>query len=155
MVGQEATGNTAQERLDAAVVDAYARRVAGEPATDADDTLDAEIAAAELAAYAQLHRRVADLPLPEVAPGVRSVVLTAAALGAQEHAARRRQQAPLARLLVWLMRPGPLMALATGGDASLRLKRSAALSSTGPVPNVPVVLPSPTWMVPPEMVVEP
>ena len=99
MVGQEATGNTAQERLDAAVVDAYARRVAGEPATDADDTLDAEIAAAELAAYAQLHRRVADLPLPEVAPGVRSVVLTAAALGAQEHAARRRQQAAAQRPL--------------------------------------------------------
>ncbi len=113
MTRRQATENAAQERVDAAVVDAYERRVAGQAATAEDDALEAEIAAAELSAYVSLHQRVADLPQGDVALGVRSVVLTAAALGAQEHAARLHAQSPLVRALSWIMRPGPLLAAVT------------------------------------------
>ncbi len=113
MTRRQATENTAQERVDAAVVDAYERRVAGHAATAEDAALEAEIAAAELSAYVSLHQRVANLPQGDVALGVRSVVLTAAALGAQEHAARLNAQSPLVRALSWIMRPGPLLAAVT------------------------------------------
>jgi hypothetical protein len=98
--------------MDAAVVDAYERRVAGQADAGLDAELQAEIAAAELQAYVTLHQRVAGLPRAEVASSVRAVVLSAAAQGADEHVARRRQESPLVRLLIGLMRPGPLMALA-------------------------------------------
>ncbi len=110
---QQATENTAQERVDAAVVDAYERRIAGQAPTAEDAALEAEIAAAELSAYVTLHQRVAGLPRQDVAPSVRSVVLTAAAVGAREHAARLAPQSPLLKLLAWVMRPGPLLAAVT------------------------------------------
>ncbi len=113
MTRRQATDNTAQERVDAAVVDAYERRIAGLRATAEDDALEAEIAAAELSAYASLHQRVAALPQGEVASGVRAVVLAAAVQAAEEHAAAQRSDSPLARLLIWIMRPGPLLGAVT------------------------------------------
>ena len=44
MIRRQGTESTAQERLDAAVVDAYARRVAGTAPTAEDAALEAEIA---------------------------------------------------------------------------------------------------------------
>ena len=55
---------------------------------------------------------------------------------------------------IWFTVPVPEMAPATV-SASDRLKVRMLLSTTAPVPRVPVVPPAPTWSVPAEMVVVP
>jgi len=156
MIRRQGTESTAQERLDAAVVDAYARRVAGTAPTAEDAALEAEIAAAELQAYVTLHQRVATLPQQEVAPSVRAVVLSAAATGAQELAAAQTHASPLVRLLTWLMRPGPLLAIVTAlavvvGVSVRQESPSAAVAKT----DGAVAMLEPTTMAPAPVAVEP
>lgn len=106
MTRRQGLENTAQERVDAAMIDALERRRARQPAREEDVEF-----AAEIEAYVQMHRRIATLPQPEVAPSVRAVVLGAAAQVTNGNP--QVAQNPLTRLLVLLMRPGPLLAMAT------------------------------------------
>jgi hypothetical protein len=92
------------ERDDAAFIDAYERRKAG---TRADD-VPAEWRA-EVEDFVRIHQRLAAEPMPDVSPAVRSIILSAAA-----EATREPMQQPLfTRLLHFLMRPGPVLAVMT------------------------------------------
>ena len=54
----------------------------------------------------------------------------------------------------WVTSPVPLIVLPMV-NASLRFTTSELLSTTAPLPRVPVVTPLPTWSVPPEILVVP
>lgn len=64
----------------------------------------------ELADYLALQRRIAEVPLPEVAPSVRSAIMNAAVAQADLNAAcATTRRNPLADLLAMLLRPGPVL----------------------------------------------
>lgn len=88
---------------EAAFVDAYEARMAGGSASQVPAQWRDEIES-----MARLHERVSALPLPEVAPSVRAIVLGAAAQVAAD-----RPVSVWARVSHWLLRPGPILAGAT------------------------------------------
>jgi len=96
--------SSGSERQDAAFVDAYVRRVQGLATTGLSPQEEAEIDG-----YIALHDRVARLDLPDVAPSVRSVVLSAAAQAITE----REKALSLKHFLLWLLRPGPAVIVMT------------------------------------------
>ena len=65
----------------------------------------------ELDAFVALTNRVGALQLAPVRPSVRSAIMNAAVAQVESNA---QSANPLARLLVWLMRPGPALIGATG-----------------------------------------
>lgn len=95
------SASSAQE--EAAFVDAYDARMAGGSA----DQVPAQWRE-EIESMVRLHERVSALPLPEVAPSVRAIVLGAAAQVVAE-----RPVSVWARLSHWLLRPGPILVGAT------------------------------------------
>lgn len=90
---------------DAAFVDAYERRLAGGTPSDVPAQWRDEIEQ-----MARMHARLAALPLPEVSPAVRSVVLTAAAQVAAEAS---QPKSVFARLFEFLLKPGPILVAAS------------------------------------------
>ena len=105
---------------DADFVDAYERRLAGGVATEVPTQWRDEIEQ-----MVRVHARIAALPLPEVSPAVRSVVLTAAAQSAVENSA---PQSIFARLAEYLFRPGPILVAASA--AALLIAVSARNDKT-------------------------
>ena len=154
MTRRQATESTAQERVDAAVVDAYERRIAGQAATAEDAALEAEIAAAELSAYTALHARVAGLAQAEVAPSVRAVVLSAAVQAAEENAERAAPQSSLARLFSWLLRPAPVLGMVTAIAVLVGISVRHETAQTAP-PAGETAVASSEAASPPEAVVVP
>ena len=96
------------QREDAAVIDAYERRLQAR-ALGLTASADGDALGTEVQEYVALHERVARLELPEVAPSVRAVILSAAAQAIEE----RQRSSGLAQLLAWLLRPGPVVVAMT------------------------------------------
>ena len=94
---------------DLALMGAYEARTGAAWAADEGPALRPE-QEAELADYLALEQRIADLDLGPVAPGVRGLILSAAA---EQAAAPAMRQGGLMGLLAGLLRPGPVVALAT------------------------------------------
>ncbi len=109
---------------DAAFVDAYERRIAGGLPGDVPVQWRDEIEA-----MARMHQRIAALPMPEVSPAVRSVVLTAAAQAAADHA---QPQSVFARLADWLFRPGPVLAMASAAALLIAVSARQDKDTTAP-----------------------
>lgn len=93
---------------DVAVVDAYERRLQARGLGLAAPA-DGDALGAEVQGYVALHERVARLELPEVAPSVRAVILSAAAQAIEE----RQRSSGFSQLLAWLLRPGPVVVAMT------------------------------------------
>ena len=104
MVDQTQHSNSAASaQEEAAFVDAYEARMAGGSAGQVPAQWREEIES-----MVRLHERVSALPLPEVSPSVRAIVLGAAAQAVAE-----RPVSVWARLAHWLLRPGPILVGAT------------------------------------------
>lgn len=106
---------------DAAFVDAYERRLAGGRPEDVPVVWREEIEQ-----MVAIHERVAALPLPDVSPAVRSLVLTAAA-----QAVAQREVSIWSRVAAWLMKPGPILVAATA--AALAVAVGVREQKTAPV----------------------
>ena len=104
--------SSGSERQDVAIVDAYERRLKGEttPGLSAQDE-------AEIEAYLALHDQVARIDLPEVAPSVRGLVLSAAAQAIEE----REKTSSLKHFLSWLLRPGPAVVAMTAAAIAVAI----------------------------------
>lgn len=92
-----------QAQDEAAFVEAYEQRLAG----GAPDQVP-PLWRAEIEELVKLHAQIAAIPLPEVAPSVRAVVLSAAA-----QAVADRPVSAWAKLANFLLRPGPILVGAT------------------------------------------
>jgi hypothetical protein len=111
-----------QAQDEAAFVEAYEQRLAGGAPEQVPPLWRAEIE--ELV---KLHAQIAAIPLPEVAPSVRAVVLSAAA-----QAVADRPVSVWAKLASFLLRPGPILVGATAAAVIFAL----AVRDDKPRPSV-------------------
>ncbi len=106
------TNMTVDERQDVEVIAAYERRLAGGRADEVPPQWQTEVED-----FVRMHQRVAAMPMADVAPSVRSVILSAAAEVARE----AQVQSPLQRFLNFLFRPGPIVIGMTTAAIALAL----------------------------------
>ena len=137
------TNNLTTTADDAAFVDAYELRIAG----GSPDAVPVQWRD-EIEQMARIHAKVAALPMPEVSPAVRSVVLTAAAQVAAQSGENRSLWATIAD---FLLRPGPILVGVSAALLALAVAvrptevATTPVTASGPVAYVdkPVATPDP------------